>query len=83
MVAQYAGNEVLEIEPDPAERDNVVKHLKSRGVEFEEVGGKIHAFQTGADRISEGLGVSPEKLRRRTATLEDVFLRLTGRSLVE
>ena len=83
LVSRYTGSEVWEIEPETAERDNLLKNLKSRGIEFEEVGGKIHAFQTGANRIGEGLEISPERLRHRPATLEDVFLRLTGRSLVE
>ena len=83
LVSRYTGSEVWEIEPETVERDNLLKNLKSRGIEFEEVGGKIHAFQTGATRIGEGLEISPERLRRRPATLEDVFLRLTGRSLVE
>jgi hypothetical protein len=61
----------------------MVKDLKSRGVEFEEVGSKIHIFQTEANQIKGGLVNPPERLKRRPSTLEDVFLRLTGRSLVE
>jgi lipooligosaccharide transport system ATP-binding protein len=81
LVSSYAGSEVWEIEPDPSEREEMVSELGRRGVDFEEVGGKFHLFQTGADQL-EGLAKHP-RLRRRPATLEDVFLRLTGRSLVE
>lgn len=83
LVARYAGSEVWEIEPDPSEREELVKELKSRGVDFEEVGGKLHLFQTGASQIDGGLMKYAEGLRRRQSTLEDVFLRLTGRSLGE
>jgi lipooligosaccharide transport system ATP-binding protein len=82
LVSSYAGSEVWEIEPDPSEREEVVRSLKGQGVDFEEVGGKFHLFQTGANQLEGGLAKHP-RLRRRPATLEDVFLRLTGRSLVE
>jgi len=83
LIAQYAGSEVWEIEPTAEERDKTVKELESRGLGFEEVGGKIHVFQVEGSQVSRGLVKSPERVRRRPATLEDVFFRLTGRSLAE
>jgi lipooligosaccharide transport system ATP-binding protein len=83
LISKYAGSEVWEIEANPEERDKTVKDLRSRGVDFEEVGGKIHAFHIEASQMTKGLVNFPERLRRRPATLEDVFFRLTGRSLVE
>jgi lipooligosaccharide transport system ATP-binding protein len=78
LIAQYAGSEVWEIELKPEERDKTIKELESRGLGFEEVGGKIHVFQAEARLLD-----FPEGARRRPATLEDVFFRLTGRSLAE
>jgi len=83
LISRYVGKEVWEIEVDPRERDKTVKDLKSRGLDFEEVGGEIHIFHVEADGMTEGLANFPKRLRRRPATLEDVFFRLTGRSLVE
>ena len=83
LIAQYAGSEVWEIEPTAEERDKTIKELERRGLNFEEVGGKIHVFRAEASRVRRGLVKSPDRLRRRPATLEDVFFRLTGRSLVE
>ncbi len=64
-------------------RDKTVKELESRGLHYEEVGGKIHVFHVEAEEPIRGLLSSPEQLRRRPATLEDVFFKLTGRSLLE
>jgi len=83
LVSRYAGSEVWEIEPDPSEMEAMVRELKRQGVDFEEVGGKLHLFQTGADQIKGELVKHLKRLRQRPSTLEDVFLRLTGRSLVE
>jgi lipooligosaccharide transport system ATP-binding protein len=83
LISQYVGSEVWEFEANPEERDKTVKDLRSRGVDFEEVGGKIHAFHVETSEMTKGLVNFPERLRRRPATLEDVFFRLTGRSLVE
>ena len=83
LISRYIGNEVWEIEVNLGERDKTIKDLESRGLDFEEVGGKIHVFHVEANEMPRGLVNSPEKLRRRPATLEDVFFRLTGRSLAE
>ncbi|HEX74162.1 MAG TPA: ABC transporter ATP-binding protein [Dehalococcoidia bacterium] len=83
LISQYVGSEVWEIEVDAGERDKTVKDLRSRGLDFEEVGGKIHVFHVEADEMTRGLVNFAERVRRRPATLEDIFFRLTGRSLVE
>ena len=83
LISRYVGNEVWEIEVNPAERGETVKELEKLGLEFEDVGGKIHVFHVKANESISGLANSLERVRRRPATLEDVFFRLTGRSLVE
>jgi lipooligosaccharide transport system ATP-binding protein len=83
LISQYAGSEVWEIEVNAEERDKTIKELESRGLDFEAVGNKIHLFQVGAGEMGKGLVSVPQRLRRRLATLEDVFFRLTGRSLAE
>jgi len=83
LISRYVGDKVWEIEVTPGERDETVKNLQSRGLDFEEVGDKIHVFHVEADEMPGDLVNFAEGVRRRPATLEDVFFRLTGRSLVE
>jgi len=83
LISRYVGNEVWEIEVNPGERDKTAKDLESCGLDFEEVGGKIHVFHVEANKMTGRLVNFPERVRRRPATLEDVFFRLTGRFLVE
>ncbi len=83
LISRYVGSEVWEIEVDAGERDKAIKDLRSHGVDFEVVGNKIQAFHVEASEMTRGLVNAPERLRRRPATLEDVFFRLTGRSLIE
>jgi len=83
LVSSYFGDEIWEIEAAGEERNNIVSVLESRGLEYENVGGKVHVFNVDADELITGLVSSVEALRRRPATLEDVFFRLTGRSLTE
>lgn len=82
LVSRYVGGEVWEITPGAAERDNIIGELKSRGLEFEDVGSAIQVFHVGDGGPLRELVSSP-KLRCREGTLEDVFLKLTGRSLLE
>ena len=74
---------VWEIELNSEETDKNMKELESHGLDFEIVGDKIHVFHVGADESMKGLVDNPRKLSWRSATLEDVFFRLTGRSLAE
>jgi lipooligosaccharide transport system ATP-binding protein len=83
LISRYVGKELWEIEANAEERDEIVGELESRGLDFEDVGGKIHVFHIKAGELTKGLVSFPERLRRRPATLEDVFFRLTGRALVE
>jgi lipooligosaccharide transport system ATP-binding protein len=83
LISRYVGNEVIEIEVNSEDRDKIIKELESRRLDFEEVGGEIHVFHVEANESIRGLVNFPERLRRRPATLEDVFFRLTGRSLIE
>ncbi len=77
LVSRYMGTQVWEIDMASAEPDTIISELERRQLEYEEFSGIIHVFSND-DRLIEGLpGVA------RAATLEDVFFKLTGRSLVE
>jgi hypothetical protein len=64
-------------------KGGVTEELKSRGYDFEDAGNRIYIFHIDAEESVRGLEKLAEGLKRRPATLEDVFLRLTGRSLLE
>ncbi len=77
LVSRYMSSQVWEIDLVSVERDKIISELERRQLDFEEFSGIIHVFPTD-DRPMEGIpGVA------RAATLEDVFFKLTGRSLVE
>jgi lipooligosaccharide transport system ATP-binding protein len=84
LISRYVGKELWEIEVNPGEREEIVRELASRGLDFEDIGGKIQVFHiTRADELTRGLVNLTGRLKQRPATLEDVFFRLTGRSLAE
>lgn len=83
LISRHVGEKVWEIEINGGERDKTVKNLESHGLDFEEVGDKIHVFNIATDQMPMGLVNFAERVRERPATLEDVFFRLTGRSLAE
>jgi lipooligosaccharide transport system ATP-binding protein len=77
LVSRYIGERIWEIEFEPAQRDGLVAELNKRKLEFEEAADVIYIFHFVEGQV-DGL---PGKMR--PATLEDVFFKLTGRSLVE
>ena len=83
LIFKHVGSEVWEIELNPEERDKTMGELKNHGLDFEDARDKIYVFHTESGDLVTELVNSPESLRRRPATLEDVFFRLTGRSLIE
>jgi lipooligosaccharide transport system ATP-binding protein len=83
LIYKYIGKEVWEIGVNSDEREKTIKELERRGLDFENVVGGIHVFHVETEEQVGGLSLPIGKLRRRPATLEDVFFRLTGRSLIE
>ncbi|MGB2798971.1 MAG: ABC transporter ATP-binding protein [Dehalococcoidia bacterium] len=83
LVARHVGSDVWEIEVDSQERENLLAMLESRGLDFEDAGTHIYVFHVGREDILTGIVGDGHKLRQRPAHLEDVFFRLTGRSLIE
>jgi len=83
LVIRYVGKTVWVIEVTSEEKDNVKGKLKSLSLDFEVVDNRIHLFHIDSDEVIKDLGNSLISLHRRPGTLEDVFLRLTGRTLIE
>jgi lipooligosaccharide transport system ATP-binding protein len=77
LVSRYIGERIWEIEFEPAERDTLVEELHRRNLEFEEAADVLYISHFENSQVERLPG------RVRPATLEDVFFKLTGRSLVE
>jgi lipooligosaccharide transport system ATP-binding protein len=81
LVKQYVGNEVVEIE----KTDEVLSCLARNTIPFEVIGDSVQVATDSSREIAKILfdQCSPHKVMTRPATLEDVFLKLTGRKLKE
>ena len=83
LIARHVGDEVVEIEVNAGNRGEIVRELSSRGLDFVDVGDTIQVFNTDSDHlVADAVNLS-DGMRRRSATLEDVFFKLTGRALEE
>ena len=83
LVASHVGREVWEIQVDPEERETVLAGLESRRLDFEDAGTHMYVFHLDSGQALGELIGDGQRVRQRPATLEDVFFRLTGRSLIE
>ena len=81
LVLEHVGDRVVEIAVDSGSRDRTVEALTRTGLEFLDLGNSLQVLGIDHTQLPEGLAVEPEQLRERPATLEDVFFRLTGKTL--
>ena len=81
LVKQYVGSEVVEVE----KTDDVLACLAGLGIAYEVTGDMIQIATESARELARRLleECLPKKVMTRPATLEDVFLKLTGRTLRE
>ncbi len=82
LVSRHVGEEVLELFPRQEDVPPTVTWLQDRGMKVEVVEDALYVFGAGGNSIPQPPG-NFEKVVRRRASLEDVFLRLTGRALQE
>ena len=83
LVKKHVGHEVIESSPVGEE---LIAFVKQRGLEHELCGDRLLGYPGGGDESlfrEISLHYCRENCTLRTATLEDVFLRLTGRELRE
>ncbi len=85
LIGQYSTPEVLELRFDPAEHERAAEKLADAPAErIEILADRILLYVLNGDRaltIVRSLGLEPLTSLVRRSTLEDVFLRLTGRRL--
>ena len=86
LIAQHASREVLELRFDVADHAERAGDVEGVGGRVEVLADRLLLYVENGDAALERVtarGVHPMSSLVRRASLEDVFLRLTGRSLIE
>jgi lipooligosaccharide transport system ATP-binding protein len=86
LITRYATREVVELRFPVGAQDAALARLDGLGTHLEVLPDRVLISADDGDAIVSGLeerSVSPASLVVRRSSLEDVFLRLTGRTLVD
>ena len=86
LITEYAPREVVELRFFGEDKEEAVLKLEGLAARSEVLADRVLLYTDDADDTQEGLhsrGIHPEQVLVRRSTLEDVFLRLTGRGLVD
>ena len=83
LVRRSAGREVVEVRPPLGELASVQARLSGLGLQVERAGTALLAYSSDGVELERQLASEGMQVLYRTANLEDVFLRLTGRSFEE
>jgi lipooligosaccharide transport system ATP-binding protein len=86
LIEQYSTREVLELRFPVGLQEEMIGHLDGLAKRSEVLPDRVLLYTDDADRVAAEVAareVAIESTVSRRSTLEDVFLRLTGRSLIE
>ena len=86
LVEKYVSPQVVEFRASPRALDELRPVVEAAADAVERTGEALVAFTADADALTEKVresGTEVENIVQRQAGLEDVFLRLTGRRLIE
>ena len=83
LIRRYVGEQAVEVRFRPHQRERVVSLLTGAGVPFIEGANRLYAYPHDGRLPADELRATAESVTFRSANLEDVFLRLTGRELRE
>jgi lipooligosaccharide transport system ATP-binding protein len=86
LISRYSTREVLELRFAPGEQEGIARSVADLAERVEELPDRILLYTATGEAALEKVharGVRPVSSLVRRSTLEDVFLRLTGRTLVE
>jgi lipooligosaccharide transport system ATP-binding protein len=86
LIDQYVTREVLELRFPVGVQETLNGKLDGLGERVEHLPDRVLVYATDGEEAAAGVherGLRPDTVLVRRASLEDVFLRLTGRSLIE
>jgi lipooligosaccharide transport system ATP-binding protein len=84
LIAKRGGSQVIEVRVRSAERKAwVLSRMSERGLQWQEMEEAIYVFQRDGQALGDDLASELLVVNQHVPTLEDVFLKLTGRSLKE
>jgi lipooligosaccharide transport system ATP-binding protein len=86
LIERYSTRDVLELRFDRDDGDTIADKLVGQAERIEVLPDRLLLYTDDGDRAAAGVhqrGLLPDSVLVRRSTLEDVFLRLTGRSLIE
>lgn len=86
LIKQYSSKEVLEVRFGSDRNAQMVDKLKNVAARLEELPDRLLLYaESGEDLLAKitAMNIHPNTSLVRRSSLEDVFLRLTGRSLIE
>jgi lipooligosaccharide transport system ATP-binding protein len=84
LIAQYAPREVVELRFADGQVDDIAPRLEGVANSSEVLADRVILYTDDAEASQHRLtekGIHPEQVLVRRSTLEDVFLKLTGRGL--
>jgi lipooligosaccharide transport system ATP-binding protein len=83
LIAKYVGERIIEIMVSREDSEKLSSDLKSQFIEFEHSGDTLYIFHVRDLELIKQLWPDSDNLKMRPATLEDVFFKITGRTLAE
>jgi lipooligosaccharide transport system ATP-binding protein len=86
LIDRYSTKEVTELRFPPDVQDNLDGQLDGLAERIEKLADRVLLYANDGEAVAVAAherGLKPETVLVRRSTLEDVFLRLTGRSLIE
>ena len=84
LVQEEIGNEVVELRIAEEEDENIIARMAGVSCGHERVGDTLYLYcRDGHEVMKKIVELNLPNVLNRPATLEDVFLKLTGRNLIE
>jgi lipooligosaccharide transport system ATP-binding protein len=85
LISKHVRPEVFELQLSDGARDQLSNRLRELPVQVEEAGDTLYAYTNDGQKVRAELDMVAgiQRLVQRQATLEDVFLKLTGHALAE
>jgi len=84
LIKEEIGEEVVEVRAAADLDDKIISHLSGISFHQERIGDTLYIYsRDGHDVMRKIVELDLPKILNRPATLEDVFLKLTGRGLIE